>query len=128
VVLAGVLLEQPRRFRVGRRVGVRVAQQRLDGREHRGNVIDGGPVVLEDVQADTTVSVDVGVEEAAHKFDNGGLVGVVFREVHREFECATFPGCVIWSARRTATDRGWAEVEQPPCGVTSRGQRYVCGA
>lgn len=97
VVLPRVLLEQPCRLRVGRRVWVGVTQQRLDRREDGGNVIDGGPVVLKDVQADTAVRVDVGVEEAAHKLDDGGLVGVVFREMHCEFEGATFPSCVIWA-------------------------------
>lgn len=65
---------------------------------------------MEDVQADAAVRIDVRVEEAAHKLDDGGLVGVVFSEMHGEFEGATFPGCVIWAV---AACRGRRRVGTP---------------
>ena len=52
VVLVLVLVPQPRRLGVGGRRGVGVAQQRLDGREDRRDVVDRAAVVLQDVEAD----------------------------------------------------------------------------
>ena len=47
------------------RVGVR--QQGADGEEHLGDGERGGPLVLEDVQADATVRVDVWVVDSRGK-------------------------------------------------------------
>ena len=58
-----------RRDAVGGRVRVGLVQQRLDGGEDGGDVVGGGPAVLEDVQADPAVSVHVRVEHLAHKPD-----------------------------------------------------------
>jgi len=48
-VLASVLLVEPRRFGVGWRGRVGVAQQRLDGGEDGGDVVNWAPLVLQDV-------------------------------------------------------------------------------
>ena len=58
-----------RRDAVGGRVRVGLVQQRLDGGEDGGDVVGGGPAVLQDVQADPPVSVHVRVEHLADKPD-----------------------------------------------------------
>ena len=60
----------------------------LDGRQHAGDVVDGGPLVLEDVQADAAVRVDVGVEHGARELHGGRAVGVLLREVQGQLEGA----------------------------------------
>ena len=39
----------------------------LNGRQYRGNVVDRGPLVLQDVQADLAVRVDVRMEHLRGK-------------------------------------------------------------
>lgn len=60
VVLSPALGIHARRLGVGGRVGVGVAQQRLDACQHRRHVVYRAPVVLQDVQADAPVRVDCG--------------------------------------------------------------------
>ena len=62
LILAPVLLVEARGLRVGGRARVGVAQQRLDRGEDGGDVVDGRPLVLQDVEADRAVGVDVRVE------------------------------------------------------------------
>lgn len=126
VVLAPVLLEQTRGLRVSRRVRVRIAQQRLDGREDRRDVVDRGPLVLQNVQADLTVIVDctaarknrqysaqhcnllqkesertIRVEHLGDKLDGRRLVRVVLAKLERQVERAALPRRVV----RPATHR-----------------------
>ena len=54
---------------VSGRVWVGLVKERLYGGEDGRHVVCWGPTVLQDVQADTTVSVNVRVEHFAHKSD-----------------------------------------------------------
>lgn len=49
-------------LRIRRRCGVGVTQERLDGCEDGADVVDGTPLILEDIQADLAVVVYVRVE------------------------------------------------------------------
>ena len=62
--------------------------QRLDTGENRRDVVSWAPAVLKDVQADTTISIDVGVEHLGEKLHNRGLVGVLLTKLHGELESA----------------------------------------
>ncbi len=64
-----------------------------------GNVVDGGPLVLEDVQADAAIVVDVGVKHGRNEADLGRLVGVLLGELQLEPERATFPRRVVRSGQ-----------------------------
>lgn len=55
IVLASILLEKARRFRICRRVRIRVAQEALNRCQHRRDVVDRAPIVLEKVQTDAPV-------------------------------------------------------------------------
>eukprot|EP00962_Isochrysis_galbana_P051168 scaffold22526_cov101-Isochrysis_galbana.AAC.1 len=58
LVLAPVLLVQPGRLRVRRRVWVWVAEQRLDRGQDSRDVVNRAPLVLQNVQADGAIGVD----------------------------------------------------------------------
>ena len=62
---------------IGWRIYVGVGQQRLDRRQDAGNVVDGWPGVLEDVQAYRAVCVNVRVEHFGEELDFGRFVGVL---------------------------------------------------
>jgi len=88
LVLAPVLLEQLGRHGVGGGVGVGITQQRLNAGQNGRNIISGRPSVLEDVEADASIRIDVGVEHFGEEFDYGWLIGVLLAELHRELESA----------------------------------------
>ena len=81
------------------RVGVR--EQRRDGEQHLADGEGGRPLVLEDVQADASVGVDVGVVDLRDELELGGLEGVVRGEVDVQEEDAARVGGVVG-----AHDRG----------------------
>jgi len=54
-------------------------------------------LILQNVQADLSVVVDVGMEHFGEESDLRGFVGVVFGEFEDEFEGAAFPGGVVGS-------------------------------
>ena len=60
--------------------------QRLDTGEDRRDVVGWAPAVLKDVQADTTISIDVGVEHLGEELHNRGLVGIFLTELHGQLE------------------------------------------
>ena len=93
-VLLHVLPVQLRRFRVRGAIWVRIVQQALDRRQDRGDVVRGGPPILEDVEAEFAVGVYVWVEHAREEFHRGGFVGVGFVEGEHELERAIFKGRV----------------------------------
>ncbi|KAL7533873.1 hypothetical protein ACHAWF_004648 [Thalassiosira exigua] len=95
IVLPPILVVQPARFRIRRTGRVRIAQQALDARQDRRDVVDGTPLVLQYVQTDLPVVVDVGVEHLRQEADRGGLVGVVFGELQDELEGPALPGGVV---------------------------------
>lgn len=51
-------LVEPRGLRVGGGVWVGVAEERLDGGQDGGDVVDWAPLVLQNVEADGAVGVD----------------------------------------------------------------------
>ena len=59
LVLALVLFEELRGFRVGRRRGIWVAEQGLDGAQDAWNPVHGRPLVLQDVEAYGAVGIDI---------------------------------------------------------------------
>ena len=67
----------------------------MDAGQDGGNVVDGTPLVLEDVQTDLPVVVDVGVEHFGQEADVGGLVGVVLGEFQDQLERAALPRGVV---------------------------------
>ena len=75
------------------RVGVR--KQRRDGEEHLAHREGGRPLVLEDVQADATVGVDVGVVDLRDELELRRLERVVRGEVDVQEEDATRVGRVV---------------------------------
>lgn len=61
----------------------------MDGKQDGSNLLSGGPVVLEDVKADSTESVNVGVVDLGQKADLRGAHWVVFGQEQLELEHAT---------------------------------------
>lgn len=87
---------------IGRRIGVRVGQQRPDRGEYGRYVVDGAPLVVEDliihaltVQANSPVGVYVRMEHLRREAHLGRLVRVLLREVERELEGAVLPNGVL---------------------------------
>lgn len=66
----------------------------LDTRQDGGDVVRRAPTVLQYVEAEFAGAVDVGVEHLRDELHAGGLVGVLFLEVHDEAEGAVFEGGV----------------------------------
>jgi hypothetical protein len=56
---------------------IRTPEEALDGEEDGADVVGGGPLVLEDVEADVAVGVDVGVEAGGVEPHLGRLVRVL---------------------------------------------------
>jgi len=95
VVFTPVLVVQSARLRVRRRGGIGIAQQRLDAGQYGGYVVDRGPLVLQNIQANLPVVVNVRMEHLRQKSNLRRLVGVVFREFQHEFEGSTLPRRVV---------------------------------
>ena len=95
VVLPSILVVEAAGLGVGRTGGVGIAQQALDAGEDGRDVVDGTPLVLQDVEADLAVVVDVGVEHLGEEADVGGLVGVVLGEFQDELERPALPRGVV---------------------------------
>lgn len=65
-------------------IGIGVRQERTNAQQDLGNGQRGGPLVLENVQADPSIGVDVTVIDARGEVHLGWLKGVVCREVNVE--------------------------------------------
>ena len=88
-------------------VGVGVGQQGADGEEDLGDGEGGGPGgLLEDVEADTTILVDVGVVDLGDELDAGRGEGVLGGELDLQEEEATGVG------RAFGSEDGGAPVEE----------------
>ena len=74
-------------------VKVGSGQQRLDGEKHRADLEGGRPLVLEDVQADSSELVNIGMENLGPKQDLGRNHGVLVGEEELTVEKASF----VWS-------------------------------
>lgn len=73
---------------------VRFTQETLQAKKHALDIVDGTPLVLEDVEADTAREVEVGVVDWGLEEDGRGRVGVVIRESEGELEGEAFIGCL----------------------------------
>lgn len=77
---------------VSRRLLVRLTQQALQAEQNTRYVVDGAPLVLEDVEADAAGEVDIGVVDRSLEQDCGGRVWVVVGECEGEFQCEALVG------------------------------------
>jgi hypothetical protein len=55
--------------RVERAVVVGLAEQGAQGQESRAHIVDCGPLVLQDIEADIPVHIDIGVEARRGELD-----------------------------------------------------------
>ena len=58
----------------------------MNGEEEGPDVVEGGPVLFENVEADVPVVVDVGMKTRRGEFDLWWLVGVPRRELQAQLE------------------------------------------
>ena len=79
---------------IGQYALVRLAQQALQAQQQGANVVNGAPLVLEDVEADAPAEVDVGVVDGRLEEHGGRAVGVVVCELHGQLEDEARVGCV----------------------------------
>lgn len=100
VVLLAVRLVDAGDLGDERVIGIRVAQQRTDGQQDLRYREGGGPLRPQNVQADGSVAVDVGMVDARREGDFRGLEGVVRGKVDGEEEHPSLVGTV-----RRAHDR-----------------------
>jgi len=97
VVLPPVLAVQPTSLGVRGTGRIGIAQQALDARQDRRNIVDRTPVVLQDVETDLSVAVNVGVEHFGDELHGGGPVRIRFGELQDQAEGPALPGRVIRS-------------------------------
>lgn len=69
---------------VQRAVNVGLSEQALDGEQDGPDIIQGRPLVLQDVQADVTLGVHVGVVAGCEEPHRGRIVRVATGELQRE--------------------------------------------
>lgn len=68
---------------------VRLAQQALQAQQHGLHIVDGAPLLLQNVEADATGEVDIGVVDGRLEKHSRRDVGVVLRERERQLERQT---------------------------------------
>lgn len=95
IIFAAVLVVQPARLRIGRRGGIGIAQQGLDAGQYGGYVVNRRPLVLQNIQADLSVIVDVGMEHFCEKPNLRCLIGIVLRKLEHQFEGSPLPRRVV---------------------------------
>jgi len=94
-ISASVILVDVGDFGDQRIVGVGVSQQRTDGQQHLSDGQSGGPLILQDIQADTTVGVDVRMVNSSIETDLGRLEGIISGEVNAQEENTSGIGTVF---------------------------------
>lgn len=65
---------------------VGLPKQTLQAEQHSTDIVHCTPLVLKNVEADTTTEVDVGVVDGCLKEDGGRCVGVCGAELHAQLE------------------------------------------
>jgi hypothetical protein len=95
LVLGAVALEDIGDVGHERVVGVSISEQGADGEQHLRDGECGAPLVLEDVQANATIAVDVGVVYFSDELNLWGLERVVRGEVDVQEEHTTGEGRVV---------------------------------
>lgn len=78
-------------FTVGWRVGIRVCEQALDLREDRRAIVEGRPRVVQYIEADASVSIDVGVEHFSQKAHFWRLLRKLLSKLHDQLEDTALP-------------------------------------
>lgn len=66
------------------------SQETLDGHQDGAHIVQRGPLVLQDVQADEALRVHVGVKAGGDEPHCGGVEGVAAGEFQRELEPQAF--------------------------------------
>ena len=74
---------------------IRLPQQTLQTQQHRINIVDSTPLILQDVQTDSPREVDVGVVDGRLEQDGWRRVRVVVCELHGELEGEPRIGCIV---------------------------------
>ena len=93
LVLLCIILMQLRSLTIQRTRIVWLPQQTLQAQQHALDVVDGAPLVLEDVKADAAAEVNVGVVDGGLEEDCWWRVGVVGGEGEGELEREAGVGC-----------------------------------
>ena len=91
IILPHRVSKQHRRFTIRRRIWIRIAQQTLYRRQHRGNVVNWRPLVLQNIQANRPVRVYVRMEHLRRKLHRRRFVRVLLGKLQRQFKRAAFP-------------------------------------
>lgn len=78
---------------VQRAIDVGFSEQALDGEQDGPDVIQGGPLVFQDVQADVSLGVHVGVVAGREELHCGRVVRVAAGELQRELIPQVFIYC-----------------------------------
>lgn len=76
---------------------IRLSEQTLQAQQHGLHVVDGAPLVLEDVEADAAAKIDVGMVYGCLEEDCGSRVGIVWWEGERELERQARVRCLCWA-------------------------------
>eukprot|EP00920_Eleutheroschizon_duboscqi_P042416 GHVT01101312.1.p1 GENE.GHVT01101312.1~~GHVT01101312.1.p1 ORF type:complete len:111 (-),score=13.36 GHVT01101312.1:563-895(-) len=75
----------------------------LNGCQYRGDVVHGAPLILQNVQADISIAVDIGVKDAREELDDGRLARVLLCESNDQVEDAALQQGLIGSGSADAT-------------------------
>lgn len=93
-ILRSVVLVQIGGLDVCRGTDIGVVQQQLDGRENQQHIIGGRPPVLQDIQAQLTAGVDIGMEHIANELYHGRFIGILLVKLEQEAESAVLKGSI----------------------------------
>lgn len=86
VVFTLVLTKHPSSFRISRGVWIGVAQQRLNRGKYSCYIIDWAPLILQNVQANASISINIRVEHSRHKADCWWLIWIVLGELKSQLK------------------------------------------
>jgi len=71
--------------------------QNLNWCENCSNVVDGAPLVLQDIQANASISINVWMKHPWNKPNNRGFVRIILGEVKSQLESTSIPWSVLRS-------------------------------
>lgn len=97
-ILFVVLLVRPHLagLRIEGTIVVGFAQQRLDRKQNGADVVEGGPLLLEDVEANGAREVHVRVKAGGNEFDDGRRVRVRIRKLEGQFVLLAVVDGLLW--------------------------------
>ena len=85
---------------IQRRIQVRFIEKGLDGDQHCSHVVQGRPLVFQDIEANVSMGVNVRVETCCLKCDDWGDIRIPRRELEGEFELQSLVDCLLRSFDR----------------------------